>query len=329
MNKTITKQIAIMINDKCNLQCSYCYQNHNRSNKEISQELINKLINYFKTDNKYNSIMFYGGETMMSPKIIKQFIIELKDKYHYMIMTNGTISLESFCKELEDHKENFTFGFSYDGLNQTNRGISDINKIYKNIKFLHQNNFAFKIMHVLNSNAVFNLNDNILFLSSIHPIIKVRRICNLHDCWTDEAKQYFIENISKTTLLVCYLNNIKNCRISLPNQIQFEPGSEGITRHAFYCQNSLATGSNVIGIDGSLYPCENRAANNIEKYGNAPDDLDKSVYIPHLNDTIYNICTMYATVEPKIDEALEEQRFQYQEYKKKFLNLKYNGRKNK
>ena len=329
MNKTITKQIAIMINDKCNLQCSYCYQNHNRSNKEISLELVNKLINYFKKDNKYNSIMFYGGETMLSPNIVKKFITELGSQYHYMIMTNGTIPLNKFSLELKEYKNCFTFGFSYDGLNQKNRSLNNLNQIFKNINFLHKNGFAFKIMHVLSSEALCNLNDNILFLSNIHPIVKLRRICNLHDCWSEKDKEFFINNISKTTLLVCYLNNIKNCRISLPNQIQFKSGTEGIKRHAFYCQNSLATGSNVIGIDGKIYPCENRAANKIENYGLAPDDLNKSIYTPHLNDTIYNICTMYATVEPKVDEALEEQRSKYQEYKKKFLNLKNNGRKNK
>lgn len=328
---SIVKQISLMINDKCNLRCSYCYQNHNRSGNEMSEELTDKLIKELNGGLlDYNTIMFLGGETLLSQDIIIKFILSLKRQYRYMIMTNGTIPLKSFCSKVKDYKDLIGFGFSYDGLNQTNRTIRDIEKILDNIKWLQENDFGFTIIHTLSGNSVFNLIDNILYLSKIHKNIKVKRICNLHQSWNKEAKEYFIDNLSKTTLLTAYLNTAKDYYIQLPNHIQLPKDQEGIIRHGYCCQNSIASDMDVVYWDGGLYPCENRAANHIGKYGEAFKDLKNRPYkFTNYNDEIiYNICSMYNTVEPKVDEALEEQRIKYKEFQDKIRRLKWAKIKN-
>lgn len=327
IKKYISQPLLIIINDKCNLHCPYCFQDEKRTNKEMSPEVINKIISGLKNNKKlkYNGIVFYGGEPMLSQNIILKFIDSLGENYSYEVMTNGTIDLISFCKKIEKVKNKFTFGFSFDGLYQTNRTPNDIEKVKNNLNYLKKHKFNIDLIWTVGNNCIDKIIDNILYLTSIHNNIKLKRICNLHNAWNKETKEKFIDKLPQITLLCAYLERNKQCSIKLPNYINYPKELNGIIRRGFVCQDSIGLSSDSIDINGDMYPCENRAYHKIGKFGHIFDGIENRPFnFPayEKTDILYNICTMYNTVEPKIDEALDFQREKYQEYVKKFERLK-------
>lgn len=87
--------ICLVMNNKCNLQCVYCYQDHSK-NTEITNETLDKIATKIKeeiTDAKKILIHFFGGEPTLSMTKIKYFTetIEVHGMHNieYAITTNG------------------------------------------------------------------------------------------------------------------------------------------------------------------------------------------------------------------------------------------------
>ena len=61
------KKMAIYINNKCNRNCSFCYVDKTTST-EMDMQVMNKIINYINSQetNKYRTIIFVGGEPLLS-----------------------------------------------------------------------------------------------------------------------------------------------------------------------------------------------------------------------------------------------------------------------
>lgn len=85
----------------CNLSCEYCFAkdlvHNNKGNATISQEHINRICNYIKSDiilnhRKNNSIVFFGGEPSLVPDVIIDIINKTYDlNLKYSIYTNGLL----------------------------------------------------------------------------------------------------------------------------------------------------------------------------------------------------------------------------------------------
>jgi sulfatase maturation enzyme AslB (radical SAM superfamily) len=117
-------KLSILPNFICNFSCSYCYSAKGRSNKEIDQEALKTMLNYFidpeRVESKELSIFISGGgEPLLSwEKVL--FILEYANKrapkkgfsLDISLMTNGSkISFET-TGTLKKHKVNI--GVSFD-----------------------------------------------------------------------------------------------------------------------------------------------------------------------------------------------------------------------
>ena len=76
-----TRYITLTITEGCNLNCSYCYENH-KSKKMMSFETARAIIDREFNNCKYNEISldFFGGEPFLYFDIIKQVDDYLKFK---------------------------------------------------------------------------------------------------------------------------------------------------------------------------------------------------------------------------------------------------------
>lgn len=88
------KNFRLYLGNKCNMNCSYCYETHNKK-QEISKEILDKVISYCNNSNEDVMIIFYGGEPTLYMDKIEYVIQNIYNKQvFYSIFTNGTYMKE-------------------------------------------------------------------------------------------------------------------------------------------------------------------------------------------------------------------------------------------
>lgn len=116
------KHIILKVTDDCNLNCTYCFQGEKKQKNHLTFESNSKIIHILKSyamqDSKMTySIEFTGGEPLLFPNIIEDFIIKTKNSQlkisRYAIKTNGTI----YTKKIENMIKKYSVGLclSIDG----------------------------------------------------------------------------------------------------------------------------------------------------------------------------------------------------------------------
>lgn len=106
----------------CNLNCKYCFANHNNPHKFNAKEnieLIEKLKENFGQDKNYAFYLNSDGEILNNPRELKKVIDYLNlNNYAYIIRTNGyyknLLKIIKYCGLK-------SISISYDGLNDKNR----------------------------------------------------------------------------------------------------------------------------------------------------------------------------------------------------------------
>ena len=137
--------LHLLLNEKCNFRCKYCYSAHGRSSAEPSMENIQIILSYFlssdRTAPKERMVMFMGGgEPMLSwDKLVQSTLLaeEIASKndikVRFSLSTNGSIINDQIIDFLKEH--NFTVQISFEVLpdvQKNQRGMSDI--VAQNLK---------------------------------------------------------------------------------------------------------------------------------------------------------------------------------------------------
>lgn len=146
------KELSIILNNKCNLNCEYCFENnYNKNNKEISENIINYIVKFIDYNVKDKlEINLIGGEPLLSYNKILYILNILKQKDYknnliIKLFTNGTIYNKHILKELNNFKYNIIITKdSYPDLqyksgyyNQINENIEKFKKYTNNIFIYH------------------------------------------------------------------------------------------------------------------------------------------------------------------------------------------------
>lgn len=107
----------VLLTNACNLNCSYCYEQHNKDFGRFTIDSLKKSYDWLTTVNNNNKkvFQFFGGEPLIHKKLIRDFIEtydkELESNYdnyrgtHISMCSNGLLLDEEFIK--------FYFGKSY------------------------------------------------------------------------------------------------------------------------------------------------------------------------------------------------------------------------
>jgi len=110
---------TIILTDRCNFRCSYCYQK--KADRWLDLRTITKALSFFwprLTEECY--INFYGGEPLLAFDQISETVVYLerlnrsrKRKIHYCMTTNGSLLTEEILQFLDAHA--FSLLLSFDG----------------------------------------------------------------------------------------------------------------------------------------------------------------------------------------------------------------------
>lgn len=130
MKKDTTKSRfspSLCITHNCNLNCIYCYQNHDK--KRMMLGTAKKCIDWiFDNIPSYADggveIGFIGGEPLLEFNLIKQIVAYTCSKprnvnYMFFASTNGTLLDDEMKKWFAAHKNCFWLGLSVDGAKET------------------------------------------------------------------------------------------------------------------------------------------------------------------------------------------------------------------
>ncbi|MCD8043152.1 MAG: radical SAM protein [Tannerellaceae bacterium] len=115
--------LTVLLNQTCNLACSYCYSAKGRSNDKLSLDKLKNTIDYFiekkENNNKPLSISYMGGgEPLLSWDLIKESVPYAKEQagknnqqIDFTIITNGTIMQDKMIEFIREHTINISISF--------------------------------------------------------------------------------------------------------------------------------------------------------------------------------------------------------------------------
>lgn len=118
--------LHLLLNEKCNFKCKYCYSASGRSSAELTMDQIAPMVDYFLSASRSavndRTIMFMGGgEPALSWNILKEATIYAAGvaeregvKVHFSITTNGSILNDEMIEFFKKH--NFTVQLSFEVL---------------------------------------------------------------------------------------------------------------------------------------------------------------------------------------------------------------------
>lgn len=139
--------LHLLLNERCNFKCKYCYSASGRSSAELTMEQIAPMVDFFLSSERAavndRTIMFMGGgEPALSWKILKEATLYAGKvaeregiKAHFSITTNGSILNDEMVRFFKDH--NFTVQLSFEVLPDVqNEQRGSFDTVARNIRTL-------------------------------------------------------------------------------------------------------------------------------------------------------------------------------------------------
>ena len=241
--------VSIVLTEKCNMSCKFCYEK-NQSSKTMSLDtLINTIdfLNQLRNEDKFN-IMWFGGEPLLVPDLMKKGIEYTKktmgNMVSHLVSTNGTHWNENIRQIFLDNPK-LKLQVSWMGLPEfqdSERGQSEL--VEKNIKRIVNeipNDLQFQIQAIPKN--IPKLEESIEYMVNIignRGIIYLRPV--LEDPgWTAELIKEFERKF--TNILSKYSRRFK----------KFPEAKKGLLASDIYCH--LGKGFVSVTPDGDIYTC--------------------------------------------------------------------------
>lgn len=251
---------SICVTHSCNLDCIYCYQEHdgqNRMSYEVACQCIDWIFENKPSDTDGIEITFIGGEPLIEFELEKKLYEYTKEKYSnesyiFYATTNGALLNEDMKKWFVEHKDTFVLGLSLDGLPDThnhNRSNS-YDKIDKQFFIDTWPNQGIKM--TISEYSLKDFADNVIFLHELgfKEIDGVNLFEGEFD-WSDE--KYVKQMIPQLRKLVDYY--VDHDTIALDQMLgrQIDMCEEKNRSKRKWC--GVGTGTIFFDTDGKRYPC--------------------------------------------------------------------------
>lgn len=127
-----TIDVLMVLTERCNLNCRYCYENYKSNNKmsfEVAKMIIDNELSMVKGTDKKIIFQLFGGEPSLEWELIKRIyeytVAKANSNFEgFFMITNGTTLDEEKKRWLFERKDTFTCGLSLDGTKE----VQDINR---------------------------------------------------------------------------------------------------------------------------------------------------------------------------------------------------------
>lgn len=261
MKELQLKSVTITLTEACNLNCIYCFEEH-KSNSMINSDIVRTIIDSEIEDiSGYDGIEFelFGGEPFICFNKIKEIVEYIKDKeckfpIFVSVSTNGTLVHGDIKQWIEENKDFFKCGLSYDGTFQ----MQDINRSGSSkdidLDFFRSVYPEQPIKMTISTLTLSDLAEGVIFLHKKGFDIN----CNLaYDIdWSNTKYKEILEN-QLLLLINYYLQNpqVKPCSmldmdISSVAKFYLSPKKKMVR----FCGAGVKM--KAYHIDGTAYPCQ-------------------------------------------------------------------------
>lgn len=252
------RYVTITMTEACNLDCTYCYENH-KSKNTISIETLKKIIKKeMMADNGYNAVEFdlFGGEPFLEFDKIKEIYdytlnLDSDKKYVLFAATNGTLVHGEVKEWLRTHPY-FVCGLSFDGtpeMQNINRSNSSSKVDLDFFKELYSDQ---DIKMTISRESLETLSDGVIFLQEKGFKVSCNLAYNID--WSDEKNKDILHR-ELMKLIDYYLKHpeIKPCSI-LEMEITNVSHATKENKNIRSCGAGVTTVA--YHIDGTAYPCQ-------------------------------------------------------------------------
>ena len=246
--ETGTNVNIIYLTTKCNLACTYCYEE--LSKKEQMSETLENLIKQVDTvidsepADKQSLFVLFGGEPTLewdNIKLLVTHVLTRKDNVFFNIETNGIKFLnESFFKDFLSFIKGkpFSVDVSFDGVGNQLRvdhsGNDSTNDLIKVLNKMNDTDLNWRIRYTITKANYDKFAEDIIHLASS---FKARRIITSEDSASFTEADYNIINKQKSILKylwdiekidtpVCniFCDNCTGCSVSKGSKRYFKNG---------------------------------------------------------------------------------------------------------
>ncbi|MDP1879446.1 MAG: radical SAM protein [Parachlamydiaceae bacterium] len=264
------KSLTIILTDKCNLSCSYCYLSEKGEKRYIDNQTLSRVIYWFfqqciQVDEKKINIVFFGGEPLIAfprlkfavefaKNLAKRFSVEIS----FLTITNGTLVNEEILDFFIENK--VVLQLSIDGekdshnehrTTKSNKGSHNSIKFIENIKKYLNKGLKVSANMVYTSHTAHKLYKNYLYLQSLgFKSIRLRPVTGCFDEWDEHILK---EQINLILNDWANKDDIKLYPISNYFEHQKRTSSFDELDNEVVC--NLASLQFTVDMNGDLFPC--------------------------------------------------------------------------
>lgn len=253
----LQRNVTLTITESCNLNCTYCYENH-KSKKCMSFETAKNIIDKeLENADEYSEIVFdiFGGEPFIEFELlceIYDYIVDSNvNNVRLFVTTNGSLIHGDIKKWLYERKEKIICGLSYDGTFD----MQDINRSNSSSKidldFFLKTYPEQAVKMTVSKETLSTLFDGVIFLQEKGFDVECNLAYNID--WSDGNNKGILQN-ELMKLIDYYLQRpeVTPCSIiDAPiENVSLAKGEKLIG----VC--GAGTGTVAYHIDGTAYPCQ-------------------------------------------------------------------------
>jgi uncharacterized protein len=264
--KEIPYTITLIITEKCNLNCIYCFE-HSKSTREMSFETAKEALDQLLSINNgfgWVNIEFTGGEPLLNFNLIKQVFLYVKSFYMkqgrkitFSIGTNGTILTDEMMTWFKLFPC-ISIGLSLDGTKE----VHDINRsnsydtIIKNIDFFKTYNAPVKM--TISPFTIRHLSESIIHIHELGFDVEANVV--FEDIWGGPQEKAHLLEVYARELekLVNYYDTHRDRKLP----ILIEGGLEVLLTPWEEDYRFCGSGECMVAVDseGKMYPCHRFAS---------------------------------------------------------------------
>ena len=249
------KNVTMVLTDKCNLNCIYCYEKY-KTNRVMKKETAIDIISHelcLASENEEVVFELFGGEPFENFKLITEIYDQLSDsehkKWEISIITNGTLVHDNVCVWLEQRKDRVKCILSLDGIREVHNYNRSNSFDSIDIPFFLETYDNPIVKMTISNYTIDRLCDSLVFLYNMgfsvncslgygfewtkEMLIKLDR--QLSDFYELAIKESFIDDRSSL--------------LSLPFENIF------YSKNTYYRNCDAGEGHIAYDVDGKRYPC--------------------------------------------------------------------------
>lgn len=248
-------QLSLIVTNRCNLNCTYCYES-NKHSKSLDADTCKTIIAQYLNAEEYEEVEidFFGGEPFIEFPTIKEvcewtWARQWKNKYIFFSTTNGVLVHGEIARWLEQHAKTFWVSLSLDG-NRESHNINRSNSFDKiDIPFFKRCWPTQTVKMTISKETVDKIYENIIYIHSLGFDLAGTNFAEGID-WSDPA---FITIVSRQLEDLChfYIEHPDIKPVPLINMPIHKCAAPKHRNKWCGCGERMA----VYDTDGKKYPC--------------------------------------------------------------------------